>query len=368
MKMTFTLARYLVRTYLLNLVYLLLALLAIIYLFDTVELLRRASKYEDVTFMMVLQMGLLKLPEVGQVLFPFVVLFSGMYTFWQLTRRSELVVVRSAGFSVWQFLTPILFVAVAIGILQMMVINPVGSVFLSKFDHMEQKYLKRGGSEIAVFKEGLWLRQAYKNGEEKGYVILHAPRVDQTGWVLQNPTVLFFDFDDTFFKRLDARKASLGPGRWLFEDVQINNGNNQVEEIPHYVLQTSLTIQDVEDSFSSPDSMSFWRLPAHIKILENAGFSAARLRVHYNTLLAQPLMLAAMILLAATVSMRSSRMKGGAYLFALGIFMGFVIFFLSSFLQAMGVSGQIPVVLAAWSPALISTLIGVSVLMRLEDG
>ena len=62
-------------------------------------------------------------------------------------------------------------------------------------------------------------------------------------------------------------------------------------------------------------------------------------------------MFAAMILLAATVSMRPPRFRGAAALFGIGVFMGFFVFFMSSFMQALGASHQIPVVLAAWAPA-----------------
>lgn len=43
-----TLSRYIARTYFVNLIFLLMILLGIIYLFDIVELVRRASKREDV--------------------------------------------------------------------------------------------------------------------------------------------------------------------------------------------------------------------------------------------------------------------------------------------------------------------------------
>ena len=106
-----TLSRYLARVYTLNFLGLTAGLLGIVYLFDTVELLRRASKFSDVPLGLVLQMGLFKLPEVGQLTLPFAVLFSAMMTFWQLTRKHELVIVRAAGLSVWQFLGPVVGVA-----------------------------------------------------------------------------------------------------------------------------------------------------------------------------------------------------------------------------------------------------------------
>jgi lipopolysaccharide export system permease protein len=373
MKITATLSRYLARTYLVNMLLLFLALLAVIYLFDTVELLRRATKRHDVPLSLVLQMGLLKLPEVSQLLLPFAILFSAMYTFWQLTRRHELVVVRAAGFSVWQFLAPVVAVALGVGVLQMTVLNPLGTLLLGKFEQLERNYLNHDDSQIAVFKEGLWLRQATEAGSQDskpGYVILHAARIKQPDWTLHNVTVFFFDQTDAFQRRLDAPSATLQPGRWVFKDAIISGQGRDRSSAPaqEQVLPTRLTIADVEDSFSSPETMSFWRLPGHIRTLEETGFDASRLKVYYQNLLAQPLLFAAMVLLAATVALRPPRLRGAFAMLGTGVFIGFFVFFMSSFLQALGSSQQIPVLLAAWSPALICLLLGVSVLMNLEDG
>tara|TARA_B000000441_G_C21521879_1_gene220908 strand:+ start:443 stop:589 length:147 start_codon:yes stop_codon:yes gene_type:complete len=48
--------------------------------------------------------------------------------------------------------------------------------------------------------------------------------------------------------------------------------------------------------------------------------------------------------------------------------MGFVIFFLSNFLQALGASHQIAVPVAAWAPFLITVFFGAGVILMLEDG
>lgn len=366
-----TLGRYLARSYFYNFLGLLFSILAVIYLFDTVELLRRANKFDDVPLGLVLKMSLLKLPEVGQVLFPFAILFSAMFTFWQLTRRYELIVVRSAGLSVWQFLAPIILVAVLVGVFQMAVINPLGALFLGKFDQLESRYLKRQDSQIALFKEGLWLRQStgqHSFSEKNDYVILHAEQISQPDWALKDVSVFFFNKQDYFTQRLDSSLARLEEGKWVFKDVFMHAAGSETRRMGSFTLPTHLTISDVEESFSSPESMSFWRLPAHINTLEETGFDASRLRVHYHNLLSQPLMFAAMILLAASVSMRPPRFRGVAKLIGLGVFIGFFVFFVSSFLQALGASQKMPVILSAWSPALIFFLLGLTVMINLEDG
>ena len=361
MKLTPTLFLYLARVFFMNTLLFIMGLAAIIYLFDTLELLRRASKYADVSLGTVLYMGAFKLPEVTQLLMPFAVFYSAILTYWQLTRRSELAVARASGFSVWQFSLPIIGVAIIIGSVQIMAINPLGALALKRFEVMERQYLERQSSQIAFFKDGLWLRQSH----EEGYVIIHAPDITQPDWVMKNPTVLFFNDDDRLTERLDSKSGHLKPGYWTFEEL-INN--QEPDKGNAYVLPTTLTQQDLEDSFLSPESLSFWTLPSHIRTLENAGFNALKLKVYFQSLLSQPLFYAALILLAATVSMRPPRLRGGAGLIMIGTMGGFILFFFINFLQALGISGQIPIILAAWAPVFITAMIGGSILLILEDG
>ncbi len=371
MKLSMTFSRYIALSYFKNALFLLVILMGIIYLFDTVELIRRAEKFDSVPITLVLRMGLLKLPEVVQILFPFAILFAAMFTFWQLNRRQELVIVRSAGFSVWQFLSPVMAVAVFIGILQISVLNPIGALLVGKYEQLENIHLERDSKQIAIFKEGVWLRQNADLGpayRDKGYVILHAAKIQKGAWHLKTVKALFFDRDDNFVSRLDAPLARLEGGYWHFETPKIHHQTGEIVDLKAYAMPTHLTMQDVEDSFASPTTMSFWHLPGYIQTLEETGFDASALRVHYHNILSQPLLFVAMILLAATVSMRPPRNRQGFLLFASGVFVGFVVFFMSIFLQALGASQQIPVILSAWSPSMICLMLGVSMVIHLEDG
>jgi len=364
MKISATLSRYLAKSFFMNMLFILGVLLAIIYLFDTVELLRRASKRDDIPLSLVLEMGLLKLPEVGQIIFPFSILYSAMYSFWQLTRHHELLVVRSAGFSVWQFLAPILCVALLVGLLQVMVINPIGSVFLTKFERLENTHLVHRKNQIALFKEGLWLRQM----QDSGYAILHAETVGMPGWELRGVMALFFDSDDNFIQRLDAEKARLDNGMWSFYRGVVNRPLGEGEEFQLYTLPTDLTVKEIEESFAPLETMSFWALPAFIQTMEATGFDATRLKIHFHSLLSQPLIFMSMVLLAAAVSLRPPRFQGMTMMVFMGVLIGFIVFFMTSYLQALGASHQIPLVLAAWSPAIVTFLLGATVMLSIEDG
>lgn len=366
MKITPTVNVYLAGLYARNLIAILVMLLGVVYLFDTLELLRRASKRDEIGLGLVLQMGLFKLPDMGQILLPFAVLFSGMFTFWLLSRRHELVVLRGAGFSVWQFLAPILGVAALAGILQFSVINPIGAALLGKYEVLETNYLSQEKSLVTLFGEGLWLRQTAP--DQGGYIILHADKIALPEWEMRGVIALFFDNQDGFEKRIDAVTARLEQGEWVFHDAMVHQPREKSQAQPRLTLATGLTTGDIEESFSSPRAHSFWRLRSYIQTLTDTGFDATQLKIHYNMLIAQPVLFMAMILLAAAVTLRPPRSQRTFALIVSGVMVGFLVFFLSSFLQALGTSQQIPVLLAAWSPALVTLLLGLAVILYLEDG
>ena len=78
--------------------------------------------------------------------------------------------------------------------------------------------------------------------------------------------------------------------------------------------------------------------------------------------------LSAVVILAATFSLCPVRRGGAAVMIVSGLGTGFLLYFLSDVVYALGVSSKLPVVIAAWSPALIASFLGVSVLLHVEDG
>lgn len=358
-----TLFRYVSRNFLVNFTVLMLILLGIIFILDLLELLRRTSHLSYVTFGLVIRMTALKLPEVGQDMLPFAILFSAIYTCWKLNRTHELVVIRAAGLSAWQFLSPMLASALLLGAIATTVVNPVASILLSKYEQMEITDLQMDSNLVTVSRTGIWLRQPL----ETGYALLHSDGFDQKEWRLTKVTVFFFDNNDQFMERIDSPVAYLQEGHWEIRNVVTNDrAGMKKEEIRQ--LPTALTARKIEESFAAPETISFWRIPEYSRIMEETGFPTTRLQLHFQSLVAQPFLFAAMILLAATFSLRPPRFGGTGIMIGLGVLTGFFIFFMESMLHAFGISQKIPVYLAAWTPAAVSLLLGTTALLHLEDG
>lgn len=366
MRLSTTLSLYIGRQFLVNFLGILVVLLALILLFDTVELMRRGASQPHVTIRMIFEMALMKLPHMGQQIIPFAALFGGMATFARLTRSHELVVTRAAGVSAWQFLLPALALAILLGLIKIMVFNPVASATLARFERLEANYLEGQKSFLALSKTGLWLRQSNSEGQS----VVHATNVLQQGIDVELRDVIVFLYEGTnkFSRRIDAAYARLEDGFWHIRDAWVLAPEQPPVYKAEYWLETDLTLGRIQDSFAPPETMSFWTLPGFIDTLEEAGFSAVRHRLHWHSLLAAPLLMCAMVLIAATFTLRHTRRGGTTFIIVGGAMTGFILYFFSDVVFALGLSDSIPVTLAAWSPSGVAMLLGLAMLLHLEDG
>lgn len=364
-----TLFRYIARNFALNCLALIGLLLGVIYIFDVVELLRRASKLENVPFESLLTLAALKLPEAGQLMLPFAVMFATIYTCWRLTKTHEIVIMRAAGLSAWQFLAPMVATGIVFGIVATGAVNPVSAVMLDRYAQREAEIMQTDASRLTIARTGIWLRQPLADaaGGRAGYALVRAEGFDETEWRLTNVTVFSFDADDQFIERLESPIAYLRDGYWEFRDAHQHRTDGASRfSVKH--LATALTASKIEETFSDPETVPFWSIPEYASIMEETGFPTVRLQIHFQKLLAAPILFAALILLAATFSLRPPRFGGTGMLIGLGVLAGFFIFFLESMLQAFGLSQKIPVFMAAWTPALLALLLGVTALLHTEDG
>ncbi len=317
-----------------------------------------------------LKLAALNVPESLYRIFPLIVVLSSIALFVNLARSSELVVVRAAGRSGLRFLMAPVGTVLLVGLLSVSVLNPLVAATSRAFGAAHTEIVRGGKSVLSVSAAGLWLRQA----NDEGQTVIQAARSSSDATQLYDATFLRFGADGMPTERIDAATATLEPGAWRLDGAKRWNlaASNpeavSVVEPDGFRLPSDLTREGIRDSFGKPSAIPFWSLPDYIDGLERAGFSARTHRVWFQMELAQPLLLIAMVLVAAGFTMRHARFgKTGTFvLFA--VLSGFAIFFLRNFAQVLGENGQIPVILAAWSPPIAAVMMALGLLLHLEDG
>lgn len=360
-------ALYMMRRYLAGLAIVFAPVIALIYMIDLLELTRRASRVvtREADLLTLMQMSAMKLPGLAITALPFACLFGAMWTFARMSRSNELVIARAAGLSVWQFLAPPMLVALLLGIFVVGIVNPWSSAMNYHYRQLEAYYIKGSSESLStVTDSGIWLRQA----DPQGSAVIHALTASDGGLRLSAVVVFMFDKDEHFLRRVEAFSARFEGDVWTLSDAWLIEPDRQAKAVPVYRLATNLKPEDIQQSLANPDSVSFWSIPAFAKRLDAAGFSSTRYLVQWHTLASLPLILCAMVIVAATVSLRLARRGGVAILLGLGAIAGFALFVVSDIARALGIAESVPIILAAWGPAIAATLVGITLLLHLEDG
>lgn len=376
MKLNWTLSSYIFKHFLRAAFIVATALFILIFMVEFVETIRRGAD-KDIPLLVTFQITLLKLPIIIEDAIPFIMLISAMLSFMHLNRHQELAVIRSAGVSVWQFMAPSLFAAFCLGTLTITLLNPVSSVLFAKFEQAEAKYLKRKANALSISSSGLWLRQQSNintddTGDSSREIIIYAKRANERDIndtiELLNVIAFMFDDEGNFDFRIDAERAKLFTNFWQFKNVISTSSTGTAKRYKEYFLETNLTVLDIQNSFASPGTISFWDLSSFIETLEKSGFSALDHRSQWHRILSSPLTYCSMILVAAVFSLQPIRQGKTGLLITTGIIASFLIYFLTNLISSLGLSGNIPVILAVWAPAVAILLTAIGLLLHLEDG
>ncbi|MCE3230116.1 MAG: hypothetical protein K0R52_44 [Alphaproteobacteria bacterium] len=337
----------------------------VISLFEGSELIRRSMGRANIGLSLILEMIILKLPNHFQMLMPFIILSATMVTFYRLNHTHQIVAARSSGLSIWQLLWGLMSFILALGVMQLIILNPLSAAMSNRLENLDTLYFSNTSNRIAISETGLWFKEITPDRQS----IIHTVHVQPE--MKTFTTVTFHNFlpDGRYETRIDAACAILQKGYWELRDAVIwQDKEGAFKTHPVMKVPTPLTIEKIQDSNTSPETISFWSLPKFIDILDKSGLSSVSYRLYWHGQIAKIGMMMAMILLAAAFGIRPIRQGGTVLYITLGIGSGFALYFLNDIVYALGLGGQVPILLAAWTPTLIMALLSLALLLHLEDG
>jgi lipopolysaccharide export system permease protein len=357
--------RYFAKRFLVSVIAIFFGVVALAAMIDYVELMRRSADWPKATAWLLAKISMMRVPALTERIMPFSILVGAISCYISLSRRLELVIARAAGVSAWQFVTPALVVALLFGAAATAIYNPLAAVMSERSKRFEAEMMgELPTSAIQESGSGFWVRQRSADGG----AIINAKSSRQQGAELGGVTIFTFDEDGHFRDRIDAKSATLEDGFWLLEDARVIASGKPPQAVATYRIPSNLTAAQVRESFATPETVPFWQLPMYIDMADRAGLRAAGYRLQYDLLWARPFLLAAMVLLGASVSLRFFRMGGVQKMVLSGMSAGFLLFVLSKITEDMAKAEFLAPLAASWIPVLVGGLTGFVALLYQEDG
>lgn len=365
-----TLALYFARRFMINFVRVFLAIGLLVLLIDFLTNLSRVSGSEDPVWN-ALVLSSLRTTTYLSLAMPLIVMLSSLAFSVGLARSSEFVISRAAGLSALRSLLSVVICAVGLGVVSVFLFDPFAGRMV---DQYEQKLDDIRGAErqaVSVNENGYWMRQSTPTGHQ----IIQARSTSDNGRVLRDLSVYTYDIDGRVVDRTFAHTAFLYSNEWvltqgvrwtdtaLLADPATASENFKILRIP-----TTITPSQLLEGYPAPETISPWNMKAQIDKVASSGFSTLKYRSHQMAQYARPILFAVMVIIGCVFTLQNARMGNLGVSVVTSVIFGFSLHFLQNFSATLGRSGEIPLMIAAWSPILSAGLVAIALFLHYEDG
>ncbi len=299
---------------------------------------------------------LLTAPRRLYEMLPMAALIGCLIGLGSLASNSELTIMRAAGVSigriVWAVMKPML-VLMLVGVL-------IGEYLAPYTENQAQasRAMAQGGGEAQTAKRGLWHRQ----GQE--YVHINAV---QPNGVLFGVTRYRFDDNKRMLSASFARRAQYEGDHWQLEEVATTHFQERSSEVIKQDRErwdVELTPQLLGTVVLAPDALSITGLWGYIHYLAEQGLNNSQYWLSFWTKVLQPLVTAALVLMAISFIFGPLRSVTLGQRVFTGVLVGFVFRIAQDLLGPSSLVFGFSPLFAVLIPAGICALAGIWLLRR----
>jgi lipopolysaccharide export system permease protein len=268
-----------------------------------------------------------------------------------LEARGELTVIKSTGMSVWRLLR-LPLAATVIGLGALAILGDTVAVVVMR--GLDLPSAGAGGE--------LWLEQ--RAGEHRYTLVAAHPLAG--GQALEDVT--FFLPEELQGPRIRAPRAELRNGAWHIPEGVRFTPEAVPTPISDFEIPTESTSGDLAARLASPADLTIidlFRL-ASLRISDPEARSPVMMRLIKLIVLPFTLATALVIAFAFTTGYRRTNKYGSTVLY--GIVLGFVVYLVTEMAAIAGSAGILQPAFAAFAPAFVAMVVGVTVLLFREDG
>ena len=288
---------------------------------------------------------------------PVTVLLGGIIALLDLQGHRELMVIKAGGVSIWRImrapLIALIFASLAVSLFADARITEINRAIMPA----QQTTTPAIGGKNQV-----WLEQ---QSTTVNYV-LQGTRVGNAVDDLVDAT--FFMPPGGQYSRIEAQTAKLQFGEWTLTNATLIASNRRPDTRASYAVATTSSRAELELRLASTDDFTFFELSSALASGLTDPVARAAAAMRFAKLLALPALLVGSLLIAFafTAGYRRTGSYGGAILY--GVVLGFVVFVITEMADRAGSAGVLDPTFAAWGPAIVAIVIGVTVLLHKEDG
>ena len=345
-------------------------LIILIFFIDLIELFRRSSNKVGVNHLLKANFidlaGMASLKIIGNIqkILPFAALIGSIACFYQWRKKNYYVIFKVSGISLWKILSPILLCFFFVGLFSIIILNPFSMLMNKKYENLQTLFFGvKNVQEFSFDTKGFWIKQL----SGKSNLIINANKIDEKANTLFDLNIFEYDEKKIFQKKIKAQQGKFTSQKLLLYNVQSIDKKYNVTNLKKYSYSINFETNQLNVATKKPEKIFLLDFPYYLIKMKSYGLNISRHLVYFFKLICQPFLIISMILLSASLMLRSNERKVEVGIVSLSLVVGFSLYFIGDFIFALGFSEKIPPLLAGFGPTLIGLFSGCYLISDIDE-
>jgi lipopolysaccharide export system permease protein len=275
----------------------------------------------------------------------------------------EWTAMRALGLGPWRLAVPVLAVAFGAGVVMVGIHDFVGVAAAQRAEELGALRFGRGGDTrryLAAREPKRWFRGA--DGRRIYYLR------GQTDGGFKNVTVLEVDPAFHLVRRIDAERMRPAGAEWILDAVQDRTfAADGIMTLTRYETRR-YQFDEPPDSFAiapgRPNELRWGTLVRQIELRRRLGLSSVELELERENRIAYPFAAVPGVLLALALALRRNRKGHASAALGEAVAVSLLFWAAQGVSWALGMSGQVPAVVAAWAPNVLVGILGLAAVRK----
>ncbi len=326
-----------------------------------IELSRILNENEKNFFNFIL-LSLLKFPSILNEVLPFVIIIGIAFLLRNLINNNELISMRNLGYSIFDIFIPIGLSVFTIGVLFLLIFNPIGAILESKY---EEKIKKSDNSlySIKISGDEMWIKNMI---DEDINSFINIKKIDLKDMKAKNIKILKVKKNSTNY--IQANEGVFNHNIFELKNViYYDLRNNEYRKLDNYSLNLNFNKKNIIDSIENYRFVPYYNYIPHITSLKKFNLYSSEISLFYLSEILKPIFIVMLSFVIVGIGGKFKRNENFFKVLFISIMIGFGIFLLKEIITKLSISLSLNFFISYLLIFIIPFLIGLYTVIRIEN-
>ena len=309
-----------------------------------------------------LYLSFLRFPSILNEIIPFVTIISVSFLIRNLINNNEFISMRNLGYSIFDIFIPISIAVFFMGIIFLIIINPLSVLMQSQYDVSLNKQEENLYS-IKISNNEMWIKNEVN---ELNSSFINIKNIDLKDMNAKNIQIL--QVNDNSNKFILAEKGEFRENLFILYDVKFYDFNNEMyDSLKTYNLIINFNKQNILNSISKYELVPFYNYFNHSKTLKKFNLYSPEIGLYYISEMLKPVFVVVLAFVIIGFTSKFQRNENFLKVLFIAISIGFFVYLLNEIITKLTISLTINFFLSYSIIFIIPLLIGLYQVVKIEN-